>query len=504
MNSGPNDHFQNSNQSPQLSPRLVDYFVVFCSKPKPRKKIESKEKSARFENEEDGDISKRNKSPRSGFCCKKKSKLESSVESNQCNVQNSNEKPASESKRHSQRSIHLSDNMEQLHMPKSPLPPLPPSRKKNDYDEDKTPITRHHRRKKIKKKTGADHDGDDDDDDDDNDNDHIISPSDEETNKSSSMIISESTFRVPVTNDSFMSDNESDIDTDDDYEEMRKTTDTITIDKKRDDHQGGNSDVGGYETEDEVVTPSRMRASQGLHLDDSDDDEYADKTQDDNKHRNKNSNIKEEGIREHRGASENIHLPLQDGNGNDDSSNRVTLTPVETARYPPKDHADCPFNPMTSHFCFPRGHTIHFTTEYVMPRIHYFVLTNDRGKKMYGTCLTVYEEFEIEKQHDLTEEDLNHFCIKEDVWLGQTDSESSIEVSLDYSEKLPTLYHPKVICILSSWPYLHAFREYLSQLYRLATLTNLMKCPLERYVINICEEVPAPPPGMFEIRLKVS
>ena len=99
---------------------------------------------------------------------------------------------------------------------------------------------------------------------------------------------------------------------------------------------------------------------------------------------------------------------------------------------------------------------------------------------------------------------MNHFCIKEDVWLGQTDSESSIEVSLDYSEKLPTLYHPKVICILSSWPYLHAFREYLSQLYRLATLTNLMKCPLERYVINICEEVPAPPPGMFEIRLKVS
>ncbi len=64
-------------------------------------------------------------------------------------------------------------------------------------------------------------------------------------------------------------------------------------------------------------------------------------------------------------------------------------------------------------------------------------------------------------------------------------------------------YAPRVLCLLSTWPYLSAFRTYLTQLYRLATTTSLMIAPLERYIENICSEVPAPPPGSFEVRLEI-
>jgi hypothetical protein len=240
-----------------------------------------------------------------------------------------------------------------------------------------------------------------------------------------------------------------------------------------------------------------MRASQGKHIEKS----KIDNSNNDNNDNNVNDN-RPDTANTSKGASENIHMPNENGNGVDNSD--VYLVPVETSRYPPKDHPDNPFNPMISHFCFPNGQHIKFTTEYIMPHIHYFVLTNDRGKKMYGTCLTVYEELDLKENPDIDESDLQPFFRNDDVFVETTDSEDSIEVSLDYVEKCPPLYHPKVICLLSSWPYLHAFKEYLSQLYRLATMTNMMECPIERYILNICEEVPAPPPGMFEIQLEVS
>ena len=71
-----------------------------------------------------------------------------------------------------------------------------------------------------------------------------------------------------------------------------------------------------------------------------------------------------------------------------------------------------------------------------------------------------------------------------------------------------TYYLPRCLCILSAWPYLTAFREYLTQLYRLyfssSTGENtLMSAPLERYIINLCCEIAAPPPGVFEVQCSI-
>ena len=189
--------------------------------------------------------------------------------------------------------------------------------------------------------------------------------------------------------------------------------------------------------------------------------------------------------------SGNIHMPEQ-------LEQLHTFKPVVTARYPLEDHKDNPLNPMILHFCYPTGDVIVPVEQYEMPRVHHFVLTLGCGRKMYATCLTVLEELMGEHAGEVRS------VVTED------SGDGSIElVSVtSYKESKITpprrvLYVPKILCLLSTWPYLTAFREYLSQLYRLASTTNVMDAPIERYILNICCEIPAPPPGAYEIQLPI-
>eukprot|EP00984_Skeletonema_dohrnii_P021578 scaffold10823_cov126-Skeletonema_dohrnii-CCMP3373.AAC.2 len=175
------------------------------------------------------------------------------------------------------------------------------------------------------------------------------------------------------------------------------------------------------------------------------------------------------------------HLPSTENTDEDDdeedNKHLTALEPKITARYPSKDHKDQPLNLRLPQFCHPQGTDIIYpTSQYKMPRIHHFVLTDNMGCKQYGTCLTVYEEFESEDKNN------NNNAT---------------------NEKKKTYYAPRVLCLLSTYPYLTAFRTYLTQLYRLATMTDCMTAPIERYVQNICCEVPAPPPGAFEVQLEI-
>lgn len=243
------------------------------------------------------------------------------------------------------------------------------------------------------------------------------------------------------------------------------------------------------EADDNVnaLTPSRMRA-----LDSDSDEEDQDQDAEVETPRLDESADMEE--------SQNIHIPIAEGDedATDPLAAQFTLLPVKTAQYPRTDHPECPMNPMVSHFCFPQ--TLSLTTEYQMPRIHYFVLTNEKGKKIYGTCLTVWEEYQIDDKESALNRDIAA-CLTSKEKVSDSSDDQNVEIFLT-SQKKP-IYIPKVLCLMSSWPYLHSFREYLGQLYRLATMTNLMNAPIERYVLNICEESPAPVPGMFELQIKV-
>ena len=178
-----------------------------------------------------------------------------------------------------------------------------------------------------------------------------------------------------------------------------------------------------------------------------------------------------------------------------DSNNlsNVLLEPQITARYPSTDYPDQPLNLRLPQFCFPEGTSelLTPTTQYKMPRIHYFVLTDSAGGKLYGTALTVYEEFHNDDEDSSGNE------------AGEGVSNNNTNSNKGGKQTSTTYYAPRVLTLLSTYPYLTAFRTYLTQLYRLATTTNCMTTPIERYVQNICNEVPAPPPGAFEVELTI-
>ena len=180
----------------------------------------------------------------------------------------------------------------------------------------------------------------------------------------------------------------------------------------------------------------------------------------------------------------NIHHPETN------EYDELIFQPKITGRYPFADHPDNPLNPMVTQFCHPVGDVIVPTREYQMPRVHHFVLTNDKGRKIYGTCLTVFEEYVPPSDAPVRAHQIH-----------DDSGERDIEVTM--SEEDTTLYLPRCLCIMSIWPYMSAFREYLAQLYRLATSTNCMTVPLERYIMNICTEIPAPPPGAFEVQINI-
>lgn len=233
----------------------------------------------------------------------------------------------------------------------------------------------------------------------------------------------------------------------------------------------------------------RFRSMDSMRTSSTSSDNYDEKKEMDapDKASNNSAPIKprSEWTRDEAKSDENIHMPSTNG----DEENH-SFQPVITARFPLVDHADNPLNPMITHFCYPSGDLIVPSRVYELPRVHHFVLTNDKGRKMYGTCLTMYEEFQSSEEPWVTKDNIH----------GE-DSEHDIEVTM--SDGGTVLYIPKVLCILSTWPYLTAFREYLAQLYRLASSTNVMQTPIERYVLNLCMEIPAPPPGAYEVQVKI-
>lgn len=308
-------------------------------------------------------------------------------------------------------------------------------------------------------------------------------------------------IRVPVANDK-ETDSDAISDTDDDNDEYQIRGDLpVTPPSKRE---------KSLTNDDDVYTPSRLRA---MDSDSDVDEELAEKEVKSAAELTPilvdNNTVDRNTITEPSNTAGNIHLPSPSGSTDEEKRGEIpsefTLVPVQTARYPSTDHSDCPLNPMISHFCFPQK--LNLSLEYHMPRIHYFVLTNEKGKKIYGTCLTFWERFVQEDNggEGVFDEDALASSLKSKGVIHDNSGSQDIEVTLSSDDDGPTvIYCPKVLCIISCWPYLHSFREYLGQLYRLATMTNMMNSPIEKYVINICSETPAPPPGKFELRMKVS
>jgi DENN domain-containing protein 5 len=158
---------------------------------------------------------------------------------------------------------------------------------------------------------------------------------------------------------------------------------------------------------------------------------------------------------------------------------KLAYTPSILDRYPLTDHSDVTFPTGLTLFCLPDG--LHLVASPKPPIFFSFVQTSDNGSQLIGCCLTFYEELNSSQRQQL-----NYYLDHNE----GSDASSEAMKSIKF-------YLPKCLCLLSHWPFVSSFKKFLCHIYRL----SLSPCtiPLERYISNFLNDVPAPPPGKVEV-----
>lgn len=178
------------------------------------------------------------------------------------------------------------------------------------------------------------------------------------------------------------------------------------------------------------------------------------------------------------GAGDKL-IPSQINCQNTDTKDplKTVFSATVTDRYPLIDRANVPFPDGVALFCFPNG--IELQTECKNPLFYSFVHTSELGFHMMGCCLLFYEPITNE----------------------QCKSISAVDESLSPEERISKNYEgyyvPRCLCIISHWPFILSFKKILCQLYRISLTPSAI--PIERYICNFIDDVPAPPAGLVDI-----
>jgi hypothetical protein len=123
-------------------------------------------------------------------------------------------------------------------------------------------------------------------------------------------------------------------------------------------------------------------------------------------------------------------------------------------------------------FCFPNG--LYLSDKIEQTSFHSFIHTSSEGSHTLGCCLTFYEPLNETQQQSF----FNNIC-------NEGDNKKKV-------------YTPKCICLISSWLFVTSFKRFLLGIYRLSKSTTSF-IPIERYICNIIDDVPAPPSGKVVI-----
>ena len=148
-------------------------------------------------------------------------------------------------------------------------------------------------------------------------------------------------------------------------------------------------------------------------------------------------------------------------------------------RYPSKDYADNPLNeesvmPFVSAHCqhsASNANVVYSQEEFQLPKIHHFICTGQKGQYVYGTVLTMFEA----------------------VVPSSSSSNGPLEDGANSQ-----YYVPKCLVLLSQHGYFLEFREFLTSMFRISTMTSSL--PIERYITNFCSEISRPDPGAYSVQ----
>jgi hypothetical protein len=155
--------------------------------------------------------------------------------------------------------------------------------------------------------------------------------------------------------------------------------------------------------------------------------------------------------------------------------------------------------------CFPQGLQLRWKSESRYIRCHSFVMTKECGAQIYGVTLIYYEkvvdqqilqamgmlEAMYQQQQALTKSSSS--SSSNIVQPGGADGRGGDTTDRTASAEPEDLYAQKAITVLSQFPAVACFEEYLRQLY--TVMHSGPELPLEVYVSNLLFEVPAPRPG---------
>lgn len=152
----------------------------------------------------------------------------------------------------------------------------------------------------------------------------------------------------------------------------------------------------------------------------------------------------------------------------------IKFEPSILDQYPLVQRKDCPFPSGVPLFCFPNS--LEIFTDSKSPSFFSFVQTSESGAHILGCCLIIYEPITSAAKKSLMKI-----------------VESKADPALTAKVENTRLLVPKCLCIIGTWPFIDSFKKILCQLYRISLSPSIL--PIERYICNLLDDVPAPPPG---------
>uniref|UniRef100_A0A665X0G7 DENN domain-containing protein 5B-like n=1 Tax=Echeneis naucrates TaxID=173247 RepID=A0A665X0G7_ECHNA len=144
--------------------------------------------------------------------------------------------------------------------------------------------------------------------------------------------------------------------------------------------------------------------------------------------------------------------------------------------------------------CMPKGLSFRTQADQRLPQFHSFIITKEDGSRTYGFVHTFYEEV-TSPQICSAMQTLYQMHNAEHADPSSSSASFSSPAVGGYDLSRDTLYVTKALCLITPMPFMHACRQFLSQLHRAVTVVPAPPLPLESYVYNILYEVPLPAPG---------
>ena len=218
---------------------------------------------------------------------------------------------------------------------------------------------------------------------------------------------------------------------------------------------------------------------------------------------------------------------------------QVKYKPAVIDRFPRTELRGSPMPSSIALFCCPEGIEL-VSSALGPPPATYgsFVLTTDMSSELYCACVTFYESFQGDipsVQEEEREDEMAAAAAAAQksggaptkssllqgeavaassgsggggghVMASRARSFSASSLLSDASSSSGgggghSLYAPRMICLLSYWPFYSSFCAYLEEVYRLSRGTS--RCPLERRILNLWE-TPLPRSGRIRVQLDMA